>query len=435
LLAQYIEESVLPESATRETPEAVVAMAVADPAMAARLEELYPVRNAEGRPGERLLAEALTESDPRIRAGRVRSAFLQMPPASAEWMPIIFAGVVGNLRGAPFRHRVTANLIRISAELGRERAQLSRLQTQDLLNEAKRSHRDVGELDTPIADSNARIGQYDLLLRERRQVLLFDPEGDGRMIELHGELGPKTRDVAVVVPGTGYGIGKVDQLKEPIVSLVHAARDTLAIIVWMDGDLPDDIPAASRSYYAVALAPRLVDFIPDVRRELTHEVKITVVGHSYGGAVVGLAERLGLDADRVLHVASAGMGNGVKGPEDYRNPHRDVQRFSMTAPGDPIRFVRGRAIPQIGHGANPDTFPGVVRLETGCYPEAEHLGDKAGRLLEGNAAHCEVWTPECEAWRNIYNMLTGGRVTLWRGPCESANLASPESDPPSLDVL
>jgi hypothetical protein len=428
LLAHYIEQGVLPPAATPEYPEGVVAMAVADPAMAARLEQAYPARDAPGRLAEQLLAEALDEFDPRIRAERVRCAFRRMPPDSAEWMPVVFAGAVGNLRGAPFRHRVTANRIRISAELGRERARPARPNVTDA------SHRQ--------ADGQARIRHYVALLREGRQVILFSPEGAGRLIELYGRLGPDTRNVAVVVPGTGTGMGRCEELKEPIAGLVAAAGGNLAIVVWMDGDLPGAISAGSASRYAAAPAPRLVAFIPDVRQELEDttprhaDVKITVAGHSYGGAVIGTAERLGLDANRILHVASAGMGNGVRGPADYRNPNRDVQRFSMTAPGDPIRFVQGRGILEIGYGANPDTFPGVIRLETGCYPDAEQLGDKAGRLLAGGAAHGEVWTPGGEAWTNIYNVLTGGRVTLWRGPGESAKRGRRlTGDPPALDVL
>jgi hypothetical protein len=414
-LAPYIEQGVLPAAAIRKPAAAVVDRAVTDPDLAARLAGLCPARQAPDRPGERLLAEALTETDPTIRAERVRAAFSRMPPDGAEWMPVIFAGAVGNLRGAPFRHRVTANRIRLAAELGRHHS-----------------------------------GRYELLLRERRQVLLFgptddprgDPEGEGRLIELHGTLGPDTRNIAVVVPGSGAEIGVYDLLKAPIDSLVEAAGGSLAIIVWMNGELPGALPAAVLARYAAALAPRLAGFIPEVRQELAHatpghaaDVKITVAGHSYGGAVVGAAERLGLDANRILHVASAGMGGGVRSPADYRNPNRDVQRFSMTAPGDPIRSAAGRAgAPRWTEaGANPDTFPGVIRLETGRYPDAAHLGDRAGRPLAGIAAHREVWTPECEAWRNIFNVLTGGRVTLWRGPGETERPRS--GDPPALDVV
>jgi hypothetical protein len=33
----------------------------------------------------------------------------------------------------------------------------------------------------------------------------------------------------------------------------------------------------------------------------------TVIGHSYGGATVGVADRVGLETDRVLMIESAGV--------------------------------------------------------------------------------------------------------------------------------
>lgn len=420
LLAHYIEDGLLPEAATRMMPAEVAEMALTEPGMAARLEELSPMRDVADRPGESLLAAAL-EAPVETRRRRIREAFGKMPPESAHWMPVLFPGVIGNLAGAPWRHRITANLIRMAAELPRERELLCRTRKQDRINRSNRIPWDDGHAVAAIAQSTARIAYYEMLLDERRQVLLFEPRGDGEIAELRGTLGAATRNCGVIVPGTGSDMGCFDRVSIAADSLVDATSDgSLAIVAWLGGDMPDDIPAASRAHYAVAMAPQLVEFVQDMREEIADSVpepagvKVTVVGHSYGGSVVGSAELLGLNADRILHVASAGMGNGVRDPGSYRNPCAAVQRFSMTAPGDPIRHIQGRAVMQIGHGPHPDTFPGVVRLETGCYPDDESLGEKAGKILCGPSAHSDVFVRNCEAWRNIHEVFVGGNVTLWR---------------------
>nr|BFF24393.1 hypothetical protein GCM10025732_23580 [Glycomyces mayteni] len=145
------------------------------------------------------------------------------------------------------------------------------------------------------------------------------------------------------------------------------------------------------------------------------------MGHSYGGAVIGYAETYDLEADQVLHIASAGMGNDVYSPEDYTEPCRT--RYSITAPGDPISYIQGMPyVPLLGHGADPDDFPGVKNLVTGSLPDApgavddygRSLADEgiAGKTIEGVHSHSEVFYPEGDAWKNILQVLLGGDPEL-----------------------
>lgn len=88
------------------------------------------------------------------------------------------------------------------------------------------------------------------------------------------------------------------------------------------------------------MAPKLVDFGHEVDRAVGQNAPgtpVTYVGHSYGGAIVGTAEQMGLRADRILHASSAGTGIL---PGGYTDPNPNVQRYSMTAPGDPIAIVQ-----------------------------------------------------------------------------------------------
>ncbi|GAB2952853.1 alpha/beta hydrolase [Micromonospora polyrhachis] len=361
--------------------------------------------------GTRRLAAGVTASVANYRQGdtRVSQSFLSLLGGAAD-------PAQGGRGGAapagstPFANRIAANRQAVSTALDAERQRLAQLKEE---LDGPPFHRDYQEerfLKQDIEKSQARIELYENILAEHRKILSFDPSGDGSMVELVGDIGPHTRNVAVFVPGTYSELATLERYHDTMAGFVDAApKRDLAVVLWMDGDLPSNLfPQAPSARYADDLGPRLAEFSQELRTEIAgsaaagNGVQVTYAGHSYGGAVVGTAEQFGLDANRVLHIESAGMGHDVGGPADLRPVHQDVQRYSMTAPGDPIAWVRDVNIGNWGHGADPDEFPGVVRLETGNYPD--------GRPLEGKAAHSDVLIYHSDAWWNIYNVFTGGAV-------------------------
>jgi hypothetical protein len=96
------------------------------------------------------------------------------------------------------------------------------------------------------------------------------------------------------------------------------------------------------------------------------------------------------------------MGHDVWSPADLHDTHPDVQRYTMTAPGDPIHYIQGVQLFGIGHGASPADFPGVTQLTTGNYAD--------GTPIEGLAAHSGVLQTGSDAWKNMYGVFTGGPV-------------------------
>ena len=184
----------------------------------------------------------------------------------------------------------------------------------------------------------------------------------------------------------------------------------------MGGDLPDGVVKdAPFNHYAGDLAPSLAGFSHELRQEIEHSpagsgTRTTFAGHSYGGSVVGTSEKYGLDADRVLHIESAGTGPGVDDADDLHPTQPDVQRYSMTAEQDFIGLTQGTgAGDDIGHGADPDDFPGSTRLDTGNF--------EGGSLIDGATdSHSDVFTPRSDAWWNMYDVFTGGEVRLYRDP-------------------
>ncbi|MEW1952884.1 alpha/beta hydrolase [Terrabacter sp. NPDC080008] len=373
----------------------------------------------------------------------VREAFEALTPSEQQLVALLWPGAVGNLSGAPFSVRAIANHVRVVAAV-REQEEANQSKARDAWHEGE-----VGQdAQTGPGGSARRFYTASHIDRDRahlaelrslaadpsRQILWFDNAGDGSLVELHGTLTPATVGVGVFVPGTTAELGGHEANARRSRSWVDASDGKVAMVTWMGGDLPDSvIRDAPFRDYADRLAPKLAAFSHDLRQEIDHSAAgltevhtegrtlmgpaVTVIGHSYGGAVVGTSEQYGLDADNVMHVESAGAGHDVRDIADLRPGRCDVRRYTITAATDPIRFAQGSQVPteglwgelvpgevkdvlkDYGHGADPGDLSGIQEL----------TGDRGadGRLLNGGEAHSGVLDEGAEGWRNIQRVLNG----------------------------
>ena len=304
------------------------------------------------------------------------------------------------------------------AALADERRELAELRGQHERNQDDWDFlgRNNDDLDGPIEDLERRIDLYESILSDDRAIVYFDPAGDGAIAELHGSIDDRTRNVGVLVPGTGSDLSNYDggTARRSREFATNRVDGSLAMISWMGGDLPDGVATdAPFADYSKDLGPRLADFSRDLDLEIASSsspgARVTVAGHSYGGAVVGRSELSGLVADRVLHIESAGMGHDVRDADDLPRSQSGVDRYSMTAPGDFIEVTQGtQAGDNVGHGADPDTFDGTTRLHTGNRVD--------GSLNTGFDSHTGVFQRNSDAWRNMYEVFTGGVVETYRSP-------------------
>lgn len=389
---------------------------------------------APGSPEARL-AEALDRAKrlpPKERIAAIRAAFASMTPEERQRLALLYPEVVGNLDGAPLDARMTANRVKIGVALDDERLKQVEVRKPD-------ADRGGGEA---ARDNQKRLDFYGKLLYEElpnptykpgsgrpkdlpHQILFFDNAGDGRIAEMWGTLDANTQNVGVFVPGTTADMENFssDSAKMRDVARSDPSHDTVTI-AWLGTDMPDEIANAPLNHYAEKGGPRLRDFVWGL--DVPSEKRVTAIGHSYGGAVVGVAEREGLEVDNVLHIASAGAGRGVDSVDDYPSG-RNTKRYSMTAPGDFIENFQGLHVDGVGHGADPDTMDGVMRLETGRYD----VNDPAhkGEMIQGRHAHSEVTRARgSTAWQNIVGVVTGGSVVAYTPPF----VANPESTEPVL---
>ncbi|MGC4934028.1 alpha/beta hydrolase [Gordonia sp. DT30] len=334
---------------------------------------------------------------------------------------------IGNMDGVPLAVRIDANEVNIRNALIDER------QTHPPdENRIKQLVSMLEQFDDPFANSADGNGADDSAVE--RTFLAFENTTNGNMIELVGAITPTTRNVAVYVPGTGTNLNGSQSNHDSAWNLAHATGGP--VILYMNGELPQNMfsmsdDSAVDTTYANNMAPKLVAFGHELDRTLADvapDAATTYIGHSYGGSVVGTAEQLGLNADRVIYASSAGTGV-LDGPWQNPNPH--VERYSLTAPGDPIHYAQSQG--SIQHGGDPDTAPGVTRLDTGYYGiwNEEHPDE----LVQGPDGHGDYWNdPSSDAFQNMVKVITGKDPVpyLWRGP--DSELSSPRS-PSGLESI
>ena len=184
------------------------------------------------------------------------------------------------------------------------------------------------------------------------------------------------RHLAVYVPGTGTSLDRYAGNAERA-SAFAAAEPDLAVVLWQNADFPDQpldhvVPPVGRwdrpvhavedqlREHVLAAAyrdaadrggPLLARDVEGLRMALPGPAAdLTVLGHSYGGSIVGSAEAHGMVVDRVVHISSA--GGYVSDVRDYAAGECGTRRFSMTDPDDPIQLVQGAgfgSVEQVRH--------------------------------------------------------------------------------------
>jgi pimeloyl-ACP methyl ester carboxylesterase len=196
------------------------------------------------------------------------------------------------------------------------------------------------------------------------RVLASDHHGDGRIVEVVGDLRNADR-IAVIVPGVSTTLDNFDRGLGGVVqrspywqaSQVYAAAQAsgaqvggrVAVVAWLGYDPPDGIDlAAVRSDRAVAGARALTGFVAELTA-YRPSASITLIGHSYGSLV--------------LAYAAAHLPPQVTDLVALGSPGMDVARASRlrtharlwvgSASHDWTRWLPDLRILGLGHGTNP----------------------------------------------------------------------------------
>ena len=368
------------------------------PPLPAALRELEPTVPG---PGEAATAARVAPS----AAAPAREALPVHLDLSARDRVIAALGepeATGNLSGLDWGTRIAANAIAVRRAAQRERL--------------------AGRGGTIIID---RLHAMDRLrpdpvsgVPSRRRFVAFDPTGPGRMIELVGD--PDAADgLALYVPGTGTNLEMSHVNTEVAEHFVAAGEGRIATLVFLGGNFPQDMWIESGDpVFTLAMAPLLARFSLDVQAYIATlgrgqdadeaaRLPVTAIGHSFGGAVVGTAETLGLWADRVMYVASPSAGIDVRSASQWRNRAPSVRRYSITVPGDPIELMQIRNGLRYPGTSSADIMDGVQRLDSGFFD--------TGEVMYGTRGHGGVFDRSSDAFWQMAEVIVGGEVVPFVG--------------------
>jgi hypothetical protein len=216
------------------------------------------------------------------------------------------------------------------------------------------AHRDAA------AAMRAAGGAYASWAAAGRHFLAFDPAGDGTAVEVLGDLATADR-IAVLVPGVDTrladfdrGLGGVARRAPAVQARVlhrelraadQAAR--VAVVAWLGYDTPDGVGLdAVRESRARTGAAALTVFVHGLHAQRP-SAGLTLIGHSYGAVVVGLAAPRLPEVSDLVALGAPGMG-----------AHRaadlgGARVWSALAATDWIRRIPQVRLLDLGHGRRP----------------------------------------------------------------------------------
>lgn len=236
------------------------------------------------------------------------------------------------------------------------------------------------------AGDAARVALLEALVASGGSLLIYRPDR-GHYGVLLGRL-ELASHVAVVVPGVGDATNLCDQWLPSAVHLFEAA-DSTSVILWKAYDNPPDLTMAAVESvgcdtHLTSAAGELTEFVRSL--SLRPEQTLTVVAHSFGSTVTGVAlADFGLQCTDVVVAGSPGMT-----VDALRQLHLGESHFfSEQAPGD---VIAGLGI----FGAEPTspTFGGTrMRTNGPGFVEVE--------------SHSNYFVPGSEALENIVDVVTG----------------------------
>jgi pimeloyl-ACP methyl ester carboxylesterase len=177
----------------------------------------------------------------------------------------------------------------------------------------------------------------------------------------------------VVVPGMDNTLANINNPLSDAANLRHtsdilagpAVTDRTSVVMWLGYDAPNAKQVLTDGK-AQAGAPELVGFVDDLRAAHTgaQPPRVTVLAHSYGTLVTGLAARQGLSADAITLVGSPGVG--AAHASELGVPAGHV--WAGRTPDDPIRFVF-LTDPAARYAAEVFNFGSPIDVEVkGVYP-------------------------------------------------------------------
>ncbi|HEY8479783.1 MAG TPA: alpha/beta hydrolase [Spirillospora sp.] len=246
-----------------------------------------------------------------------------------------------------------------------------------------------------------RVRVLSSFLRGGRRFLAFDPRGDGKAVEVIGDLRRADR-VAVVVPGADNELTTFDEEKfagSDGRALYRQARAAapgtrLAVVAWLGYDAPSLLsPGALRTDAARTGARALHRFVTGVHRVSPH-ARFALLCHSYGSVVCVKAARplASLPVDDIALYGSPGTT-----ADDVAAIGTPARVWAGRSKGDWVRLVPDVRVAGVGFGPDP------VSPDFGAM-----------RFDAGSGFHSGYFSPGSPSLRNLALIATGHSTKVTR---------------------
>ncbi|MFF0576121.1 alpha/beta hydrolase [Streptosporangium saharense] len=399
-------------------------------------------------------------------AGRLTVWWRKLDKTAQDQLIATSPGLLGALNGLPATVRDQANRkhladqkATISQDLAKLRTSLAELrETRRKLTGGSNVIRDPRGFSSlpPLKEQQLTKSIEDLELRSRqiasveKSLALGGQHGRPPALLLQLELGglgkiavsfgnPDEADnLAIYVPGTGTkleGFGNVESDAERAAltwdkASFHAPDKKVASIAWFGYDAPQwgatvslDGTVANMNA-ATKGAPFLASFTDGLQaaHKGSPNVRLSVLGHSYGSTVVGLAaqQRFGKFADQLIFVGSPGVGAGnakdlgvesVWVGESPNDPVGDLGSFPFV----PIRSSDG-----LKWGSPLGVDP------SGSGFGARHFPVQESGSNYDFAAHSSYWDSNSVSLENISYLIDGQYKRFYEHPAVSTESSSTE---------
>lgn len=244
---------------------------------------------------------------------------------------------------------------------------------------------------TELTTSSAGALHYGIQEIDGRCILAVDPPGKPRIVEALGEVATADH-IAIIVPGNGHHqenyfadggpVGPRASGKLVLATMqAMAPEERAAVVVWVGYHTPSGMAAAfsnRRAREGASDLARLTHYLP-------RSAHLTLIGHSYGSTVCGLALARSR-ADDCVALGSPGLG--VWRRADLGTGTR---LWAGQATTDWIRLFPRAKLGRLGLGRSPlHRELQATRFETG-----------------GIGGHCSYYTENSESVRNIARIALG----------------------------
>ncbi|RZT12956.1 alpha/beta hydrolase family protein [Kribbella sp. VKM Ac-2569] len=315
--------------------------------------------------------------------GEVDTFFRSLPSETAKALAESRPEQVGPLEGAPPELRYRANHLILVAAQQRLHALV---ESREATLAQRRRLVTINEMLQPAGkrldvDADGKRVEVDV----PRQFLLVEPEGQGRMIEVQGDL-RTARNIAVLVPGMNNDLERVRSQSVRAKEIGEEAGPGTATVVWLGYHAPLGLTEGRSTESSRAAAPLLCRFQEGLA-VVAPDAKITLIGNSYGAQVVSRAMLERARAHRYLLTGSPGADPRVTSAAQMTPPGTELFAVARSR-GDYVSYAEQ-------HGPDPASFPDVVRIETdnervqitghmGYFNKNSESMTNVGRIVRGD---------------------------------------------------